>query len=322
MSENRFNSFLSGRFQTSNSTPREGVSVRIPDDEELEAQARAKEESKENMNETMESLKETISSLEAQIEELKATVKELRESPPFPDMSSFVTSREQIKSLTNAIDRQNIEITNKALVASMEQVAIMREDFFKLCSGMEKKIDSMSAKDVLASFSAYEVDMENILTDGGVFIGHFQYETLNTIHQRIVDVIPTNDPDLNGHIAERLSDGYKLGNRVLLKEKVSVYKYTEEALKEAEPQGEVPKETAEQSAAPEETISEAVQAEPANVPAETVSEEPKAEPEAPAETPSQGSEAPAAEPAQTVSKTTSRKRRSAKTKKNTTEEEE
>ena len=46
-------------------------------------------------------------------------VKELRENPPFPDMTPFVTTREQIKSLTAAIDRQNIEITNKNLVASM-----------------------------------------------------------------------------------------------------------------------------------------------------------------------------------------------------------
>jgi hypothetical protein len=116
----------------------------------------------------------------------------------------------------------------------MEQIATMREDFFKLCKGMGKKIDSMSAKDVLASFEAYEVDMENILTDGGVFIGHFDYQSLNTIHQRIVEVVPTGDPEKNGLIAERLSDGYKLGNRVLLKEKVSVYKYTEIMAQEPE----------------------------------------------------------------------------------------
>ena len=210
---------------------------------------------------TNEELEDTILALKAQIEELQETVKDLRENPPFPDMSPFVTTREQIKSLTNAIDRQNIEITNKTLTKSMEQIAAMREDFFKLCSGMREKIDVMSAKDVLSSFEAYEVDMENILTDGGVFIGHFPYDSLNTIHQRIVDVVPTNDQDKNGLIAERLSDGYKLGNKVLFKEKVTVYKYVEEAIKTPS----------------EETDSETTEVNTEEVSSETVSETPSEE---------------------------------------------
>lgn len=277
-------SFLSSRFRTSD--PKDGVNVRIPTDDEIGSQAGPVSVSDDSVTETVEKLQDTISSLRSQIEELQATVRELRTNPPFPDMSAFITTREQIKSLTSAIDRQNIEITNKALVTSMEQIAIMREDFFKLCSGMEKKIDTMSAKDVLASFQAYQVDMENILTDGGVYIGHFPYESLNTIHQRIVEVVPTDDPALNGKIAQRLSDGYKLGNRVLFKEKVSVYKYIENG---AQPV-----------------------AFPAEEAAETLSAEPKApeEPEAPAEE----------HPIETISQTTSKKRKNSK--RNKMEEEE
>jgi len=219
MSENskKFKNFLANGFQSRSES------------EEEEAVEEVAEEVCEQSYQSTEELMDTILALRAQVEELQNTVWELRENPPFPDMSSFVTTREQIKSLTNAIDRQNIEITNKTLTKSMEQIAVMREDFFKLCSGMRDKIDVMSAKDVLSSFEAYEVDMENILTDGGVFIGHFPYDSLNTIHQRIVDVVPTDDPEKNGMIAERLSDGYKLGNRVLFKEKVTVYKYIEDA---------------------------------------------------------------------------------------------
>lgn len=201
-----------------------------------------------------EELQETLSALRAQVEELQQTVRELRENPPFPDMSPFVTTREQIKSLTNAIDRQNIEITNKALTKALEQIAAMREDFFKLCAGMRDKIEVMSAKDVLSSFEAYEVDMENILTDGGVFIGHFPYDSLNTIHQRIVDVVPTDDPDKNGLIAERLSEGYKLGDKVILKEKVTVFKYVDNGEKKTSKD----EEPAKAEEASEETISETV----------------------------------------------------------------
>ncbi|AMK14010.1 molecular chaperone GrpE [methanogenic archaeon mixed culture ISO4-G1] len=240
MSDNKFMSFLGG-LKSSDKQEEPAVqeeptvSIEVPD-ENVNVTA------DEPVSAVSDEMEDTILALKAQIEELKLTIQGLRENPPFPDMSAFVTSREQIKSLTNAIERQNIEITNRSLTSCMEQIAVMREDFFKLCEGMRKKIDSMSAKDVLSSFEAYEVDMENILSDGGVFIGHFPYDSLNTIHQRIVEVIPTNDQSKNGLIAERLSDGYKLGDRVLLKEKVSVYKYTEEALKPVTEETEAPAE--------------------------------------------------------------------------------
>ncbi len=295
----RFNSFLSGRFSQQQADPRQGVNVRVPDDAELEAQKAEQQRQAEETEMANEELKNAISSLSAQVEELKAEIAMMRQkSEETPDLSAFVTSREQIKSITNAIERQNVEITNKALVSSMEQIAIMREDFFKLCAGMEKRIDTMSAKDVLASFQAYEVDMENILTDGGVYIGHFPYESLNTIHQRIVEVVPTNDQEKNGLIAERLSDGYKLGNRVLLKEKVSVYKYVENMVQET------PLEQ------PTEVVPETVPAEPA-----PVEETPAA---ASVEEPSEKAPAKKAS-AKPVKKTSSRKRTS---KKNTIKEEE
>jgi molecular chaperone GrpE (heat shock protein) len=256
MSE-KFSNILSGKFQQID--PRQGVNVKVPDEAEFEAQKaeQAREiEASAPVVRNNDDLKEMISSLKTQIEELKASVDSIRSTPAeMPDMSAFVTTREQVKSLTNAIDRQNVEITNKQLVNAMGQISAMREDFFKLCSGMENKIDTMSAKEVLDSFRAYEVDMENILTDGGVFIGHFPYETLNTIHQRIVDVVPTDDPEKNGKIAERLSDGYKLGDRVLFKEKVSVWKYVEslaqETSSEEQPAPEEPAVTAEEPVADE-----------------------------------------------------------------------
>jgi molecular chaperone GrpE (heat shock protein) len=182
--------------------------------------------------ERTEVLEDTILSLRSEIEELRFAVKELMGRPTTPDMSAYVTTREQLKAVTKVVENENAQSSNKVLVHAMEQIATMREDFFKLCKGMETKIDSMSPRDVLSSFEAYEVDMENILTDGGVFIGHFDYTSLNTIHQRIVEVVTTDDPEKSGLIAERLSDGYKLGNRVLLKEKVSVYKYAQPGAEE------------------------------------------------------------------------------------------
>ena len=42
-------------------------------------------------------------------------------------------------------------------------------------------------------------------------------------------MVTTDDEEKNGMIAERLSDGYKIGNKVLLKEKVTIYRFTETA---------------------------------------------------------------------------------------------
>ena len=144
-----------------------------------------------------------------------------------PDMSPYLTSREQMKNITASIEKRDADASNKNLVKVMEQIAVMREDFFRLCQGMKERINDLSAEDVLSSFEAYEVDMENILSDGGVYIGPFEFDKLNTLHQRIIGVIPTDDVEKNGMIAERLTDGYKIGNKVLLKEKVKIYKFTE-----------------------------------------------------------------------------------------------
>ena len=141
----------------------------------------------------------------------------------------------------------------EALVKAMEAISVMREDFFKLCQGMRGRIDEMSAETVLSSFEAYSVDMENILTDGGVFIGAFPYDRLNTLHHRIVDVVPTGDADLDGMIAERLSDGYKIGDKVLLKEKVKVYKYDPKLASAEETASETPSETDSENAGKDQT---------------------------------------------------------------------
>ncbi len=286
MSDYNFKNFLSGSFQNKNTPEPEShdvVSIKVPTDQELHDQGIQVNDAPPAQNAPGTSVEDTLNELKRQIAGLQSTVESLRASAgPSQDMSEYMTSREQIKALQATIERQNIEITNKALVSSMEQIAIMREDFFKLCAGMEKKIDTMSAKDVLASFKAYEVDMENILHDGGVEIGHFPYDTLNTIHQRIVEVVPTNDQSKNGQIAERLSDGYKLGDRVLLKEKVTVYKYTE------------------------------------NMPQEIVQEIPEVSQPVAEEQPKAAEEAPA----KPATKTTSKKKRTTKAKAKKTEEEE
>jgi molecular chaperone GrpE (heat shock protein) len=165
--------------------------------------------------------------LERDVAELRETVLSLRS-----EISGYVTTKDQLKEYSAVISRRDTELANRKLMGMLEQLSSMREDFFKLCKGVGGKLDSFSAKDVLNSFEAYSVDMENILTDCGVYIGPFQYDRLNTMHQRIVDVVMTDDESLNGKIAERVSNGYEYGGRVLFKERVNIYKFTEKEEKE------------------------------------------------------------------------------------------
>lgn len=144
-----------------------------------------------------------------------------------PDMTQYVTSKELLKRIKEVMNEKNAELSNQHLIRAMEQIAVMREDYTRLCMAMSEQLDSMSAEEVFSSFQTYGVDMENILIDGGVYIGAFPYEKLNTLHQRITGVVQTGEKEKDGTIAERETNGYKYGDRVLLKEKVKIYKYSE-----------------------------------------------------------------------------------------------
>ena len=145
-------------------------------------------------------------------------------------------TREALDSFKTQISRRDGELANKKLSNLMEKMCLMREDYKALCRNMGKSIDSFSSKDVLESFQAYLIDMENMLTDAGIAIGPYGNEgdQVDVAHQRIIGVVPTNDPSKNGTVAARLSDGYEYNGRALLKEKVNVYKAAEPAPKKSD----------------------------------------------------------------------------------------
>ncbi len=164
-----------------------------------------------------------LTDIDSKLSAIRDMLEDIRDSTP--DLTPYMTTRESNKALNTTISRMETAAANKSLLRAMEQISTMREDFFRLCEGMRARIDEMDAETVLSSFEAYRVDMENILTDANVYIGKFEFDKLNTLHQRIVGVVPTDEKEKDGTIAERQSDGYKLGDKVLLKERVTVYKY-------------------------------------------------------------------------------------------------
>ena len=261
MDENKLKNFLINGFQPKEERedPDEGsgeerIDEVTDDTEDYEVEDRSPRELPEDDFDIRTSMKD----LETELIRIRYLVEDLRDSEPaMPDMSQYMTTREQFKSVTAAVSKRDAEAGYKALVNAMEAVSVMREDFFKLCQGMRERIDEMSAETVLSSFEAYSVDMENILTDGGVFIGAFPYDRLNTLHHRIVGVVPTGEAEKDGMIAERLSDGYKIGDKVLLKEKVKVFKYDAKLAAPEETSSETPSETVSEPAGNEEADNKA-----------------------------------------------------------------
>ncbi len=261
MDENKLKNFLINGFQPKEERedPDEGsgeerIDEVTDDTEDYDVEDRSPRELPEDDFDIRTSMKD----LETELIRIRYLVEDLRDSEPaMPDMSQYMTTREQFKSVTAAVSKRDAEAGYKALVNAMEAVSVMREDFFKLCQGMRERIDEMSAETVLSSFEAYSVDMENILTDGGVFIGAFPYDRLNTLHHRIVGVVPTGEADKDGMIAERLSDGYKIGDKVLLKEKVKVFKYDAKLAAPEETSSETPSETVSEPAGNEEADNKA-----------------------------------------------------------------
>ncbi len=145
-------------------------------------------------------------------------------------VKGFVTTREIFDKYSKQFARRDGELANKKFLALMEKLCLMHDDYAKLCSDIGSNVDSFSGKDVLKSFEAYLVDLENMLGDIGVVFGKFgsDGDQVDVMHQRIVGVVPTSEIALNGTVANRISYGYEYDGRAILKEKVQVYKISEQ----------------------------------------------------------------------------------------------
>ncbi len=140
-------------------------------------------------------------------------------------------SRDTLDNFKKQISARDAELANKKFSNLMEKMCLMREDYAALCRNMRRDLATFSPAEVLGSFEAYLIDMENMLYDAGISIGPYgkDGDQVDVAHQRIVGVVTTSDPSKNGTVAARLTDGYEYNGRALVKEKVNVYKVAEQA---------------------------------------------------------------------------------------------
>ena len=145
-------------------------------------------------------------------------------------------SRDALDNFKKQISARDAELSNKKFSNLMERMCLMREDYATLTRNIRKDVNSFTAAEVLSSFEAYLIDMENMLYDAGIVIGPYgkDGDQVDVAHQRIVGIVNTTDPSKNGTVATRLTDGYEYNGRALVKEKVNVYKVAEPAPKKSE----------------------------------------------------------------------------------------
>lgn len=146
-------------------------------------------------------------------------------SPSFrSDMDEIRKILHEISDAVKTPAAETAAVENIKLMKILEGLSVMREDFIRLSRDMKKNAERLSAAEIIDSFGAYSIDIENLLMDAGVAITNTDGDILNTKYQKIVGVIPDEDPSRDGKVAERFSECYTYGNRVLWKERVAVYK--------------------------------------------------------------------------------------------------
>lgn len=88
------------------------------------------------------------------------------------------------------------------------------------------KGEEITMKSVINNLEIYESDLTDLLEKYNV--ESYCYEEVDTFEprqQKAIKVIPTDDITLDKKIADRLMNGFKTGDKIIVKEKVMAYKY-------------------------------------------------------------------------------------------------
>ena len=72
-------------------------------------------------------------------------------------------------------------------------------------------------------------ELETVLSDLGIELVVVDGSRFDRSHQEAVQRIPTSDPSKAGRIAHRLAPGFRIGDRVIIPERVAVFARTSDA---------------------------------------------------------------------------------------------
>jgi molecular chaperone GrpE len=123
------------------------------------------------------------------------------------------------------VDRLHAELQeykNDFLLKVMRPVFL---DLIQLHDDMGKRIDAQadSENDVAQALRDYQQGIIDVLYRQGVEPFYADGDTFEPRHQRAIQTVATEDPELNKQVASRLRCGFQSGDKVIRPEMVSVY---------------------------------------------------------------------------------------------------
>ena len=121
--------------------------------------------------------------------------------------------------------QENLEERMDELLATMAKI---RNDILKLTLTIRRDMNNMTKANLIESIEGYAIDIANVLSDNGVTMSRMVDEEYNPTIHVISSVVETNDPSLQGKVAESTGDYYEKDGRIILRNGVKVYRYVKD----------------------------------------------------------------------------------------------
>lgn len=107
----------------------------------------------------------------------------------------------------------------------IKDIAILHGELDKLLNSVNEEItDENALEKYVFSLNLIIKKLENILTNAGVVIDPFVDEMLDRKKHQVLKVIPSEKPEDNAKVANRYTDCYSIGDRVIYLSKIDVFK--------------------------------------------------------------------------------------------------
>ncbi len=201
-----------------------------PQTEEPRTEAPVEEAGKEEVQEAcdIDGIRKDVEALNGKIDALADDVHKLGSI-----LSDRMMSRDVLAQFDKTMKGELSDVKSSSIRSLLVKIANVRENAASLADKMRSEKEAVTADDAIDAIENFGDMLEEILLVNGAVRfrdeagAPYDYPTHNKT--KLVD---TDDPALNKMIAEVMSSGYVLDGKVLLPEKVRVYRYVGESGKE------------------------------------------------------------------------------------------
>lgn len=132
-----------------------------------------------------------------------------------------------IDSLHAELEQYKNDMFAKIFKPILCDIIYLREDMRKIMRNIRQKDDDITKEKFLSILDGYIMDTADILEKYDVEIFDCAENEYVPIKQKIIKILPADCEQISGTVAEKLSDGYSLNDRVIFPQKAVVYKFNQ-----------------------------------------------------------------------------------------------